>query len=91
MHLREKYGEIYTWAKECRRFEQMIHGLIQRPCRAVPSSCVLTGLLLYILLIPDTYYNLNSRIINPFGGGGGQKKCQIVVPARLKVLYVIKD
>ena len=43
MHLREKYGEIYSWAKECKRFEQMIHGLIQRPCRAVPSSCVLTG------------------------------------------------
>ncbi|XP_020622649.1 uncharacterized protein LOC110060237 [Orbicella faveolata] len=42
MHLRENYGEIYTWAKECKRFEQMIHGLIQRPCRALPSSCVLT-------------------------------------------------
>ena len=55
MHLREKYGEIYTWAKECKKFEQMIHGLIQRPYRAVPSSCVLTGRLLDILLIPDTY------------------------------------
>ena len=43
MHLREKYGEIYTWTKECKRFEQMIHELIQRPCRAVPSSRVLTG------------------------------------------------
>ena len=45
IHVREKYGETYTWAKECKRFEQMIHGLIQRPCKALPSSCVLTGLL----------------------------------------------
>ena len=45
IHIREKYGETYTWAKECKRFEQMIHGLIQRPCKALPSSCVLTGLL----------------------------------------------
>lgn len=49
IHIREKYGETYSWAKECKRFEQMIHGLIQRPCKALPSSCVLTGLLLDIL------------------------------------------
>ena len=27
MHLRDKYGEIYSWKKECERFEQMIHEL----------------------------------------------------------------
>ena len=54
MHLREKYGEIYSWAKECKRFEQMIHGLIQRPCTALPSRFVLTGLLLDSLdILPD--------------------------------------
>ena len=44
MHLREKYGEIYTWTKECERFEQMIHGLIQRPLKDAPFNYVLTGL-----------------------------------------------
>ena len=61
MHLREKYGEIYTWTKECKRFEQMIHGLIQRPCTALPSSCVLTGLLLDIYLI--TPYSKMAAIL----------------------------
>ncbi|XP_020621077.1 uncharacterized protein LOC110058759 [Orbicella faveolata] len=42
MHLRDKYGETYTWTKQCERFEQMIHGLIQRPCRDSPSNVALT-------------------------------------------------
>jgi len=44
MRLKDKYGEIYSWKKECERFEQMIHGLIQRSRRDVPLNCVLTGL-----------------------------------------------
>ena len=44
MHLRDKYGEIYSWKKECERFEQMIHGLIQRPHKGIPVNYVLTGL-----------------------------------------------
>jgi len=43
MRLRDKYGEIYSWKKECERFEQMIHELIQRSCSDVPLNCVLTG------------------------------------------------
>ncbi|XP_078382524.1 uncharacterized protein LOC144665210 [Oculina patagonica] len=30
MHLREQYGKTYSWKKECARFEQMIHELVQR-------------------------------------------------------------
>ena len=44
MRLRDKYGEIYSWKKECERFEQMIHGLIQKPHKDIPSNYVLTGL-----------------------------------------------
>ena len=44
MHLRDKYGEIYSWKKECERFEQMIHGLIQKPHKDIPLNFVLTGL-----------------------------------------------
>ena len=48
MRLRVKYGETYTWPKQCERFEQMIHGLIQRPHRDAPSNVALTGLLLNV-------------------------------------------
>ena len=51
IYLRDKYGETYTWTKECERFEQMIHGLIQRPHRDAPSNVAWTGLLLDVL--PD--------------------------------------
>ena len=44
LHLRENYGEIYTWKKECERFEHMIHELVQRPHKAVPVKCLLKGL-----------------------------------------------
>ena len=44
LHLREKYGEIYTWKKECERFEQMIHELVQGPHKSVPVKCLLKGL-----------------------------------------------
>ena len=44
MRLRDKYGEIYSWKKECERFEQMIHGLIQKPHKDIPLNFVLTGL-----------------------------------------------
>ena len=44
IHLRDKYGEIYSWKKECERFEQMIHGLIQKPHKDTPLNFVLTGL-----------------------------------------------
>ena len=43
LRLRDKYGQIYTWKKECERFEQMIHGLIQRSPSDFPLNCVLTG------------------------------------------------
>ena len=43
MRLRDKYGEIYSWKKECEGFEQMIHELIQRSGGDVPLNCVLTG------------------------------------------------
>ena len=43
MSLRDKYGEIYSWKKECERFEQMIHGLIQKPHKDIPLNFVLTG------------------------------------------------
>jgi len=49
MRLRDKYIEIYTWKKECERFEQMIHGLIQRSHGDAPSNVALTGLLLDVL------------------------------------------
>ena len=49
MRLRDKYGEIYSWKKECERFEQMIHGLIQKPHKDIPSNFVLTGLYSVIL------------------------------------------
>ena len=41
---RDKYGEIYPWKKECGRFEQMIHGLIQKPHKDTPLNYELTGL-----------------------------------------------
>ena len=44
MRLRDKYGEIYSWKKECERFEQMIHGLIQKPHKIIPLNFVLRGL-----------------------------------------------
>ena len=44
MRLRDKYGEIYSWKKECERFEQMIHGLIQKPHKDTPLNYELTGL-----------------------------------------------
>ena len=44
MHLRDKYGEIYSWKKECERFEQMIHDLIQKPHKDTPLNYKLTGL-----------------------------------------------
>ena len=44
MRLRDKYGEIYPWKKECGRFEQMIHGLIQKPHKDTPLNYELTGL-----------------------------------------------
>ena len=43
LRLREKYGEIYTWKKECERFEQMIHELVKRSDKAVPIKCLLKG------------------------------------------------
>ena len=47
MSLRDKYGEIYSWKEECERFEQMIHGLIQKPHSDIPlnfQNFALTGL-----------------------------------------------
>ena len=44
LHLRGNYGEIYTWKKECERFEQMIHELVQMPHKSVPVKCLLKGL-----------------------------------------------
>lgn len=44
MRLKDKYGEIYSWKKECERFEQMIHGLIQKPHEDIPLNFVLKGL-----------------------------------------------
>ena len=44
MGLRDKYGEVYTWKKECERFEQMIDGLIQKPHKDIPLNYALTGL-----------------------------------------------
>ncbi|KAL9961101.1 hypothetical protein ACROYT_G029985 [Oculina patagonica] len=34
IHLREQYGKTYSWKKECTKFEQMIHELVQSPHRA---------------------------------------------------------
>ena len=45
MHFRDKYREVYTWKRECERFEQMIYGLIQSPHRDALPNVPLTGLL----------------------------------------------
>ncbi|KAL9961116.1 hypothetical protein ACROYT_G030006 [Oculina patagonica] len=42
IHLREQYGKIYNWQKECERFKEMIHELVQRPRKAVPLNLSLT-------------------------------------------------
>ncbi|KAL9961129.1 hypothetical protein ACROYT_G030020 [Oculina patagonica] len=42
IHLREQYGKIYNWQKECERFKEMIHELVQRQRKAVPLNVSLT-------------------------------------------------
>ncbi|KAL9961124.1 hypothetical protein ACROYT_G030015 [Oculina patagonica] len=42
IHLREQYGKIYNWQKECERFKEMIHELVQRQRKAVPLNLSLT-------------------------------------------------
>ncbi|XP_078382489.1 uncharacterized protein LOC144665185 [Oculina patagonica] len=41
LHLREQYGNVFTWQNECAKFEKMILELVQRPDKAVPSSFTL--------------------------------------------------
>ncbi|KAL9961126.1 hypothetical protein ACROYT_G030017 [Oculina patagonica] len=52
LHLREQYGKIYNWENECKKFEQMVHELVQRPDKAVPVSCVLK----------DQYGNVTAQV-----------------------------
>ncbi|KAL9961131.1 hypothetical protein ACROYT_G030022 [Oculina patagonica] len=42
IYLREQYGKIYNWQKECERFKEMIHELVQRQRKAVPLNLSLT-------------------------------------------------
>ncbi|XP_078382491.1 uncharacterized protein LOC144665187 isoform X1 [Oculina patagonica] len=52
LHLREQYGKIYNWENECKKFEQMVHELVQKPDKAVPVSCVLK----------DQYGNVTAQV-----------------------------
>ena len=65
LHLREQYGKIYSWKKECERFEQMIHELVQRPRKVVPLNFSLTGL--YLIIVT----NLPSSCQSGCDRGGG--------------------
>ena len=50
--LREQYGEIYSWKRECKKFEQMIQKLVQRSCKAG----------LYLIIFDNFSTTLNSDI-----------------------------
>ncbi|KAL9961136.1 hypothetical protein ACROYT_G030028 [Oculina patagonica] len=55
LHLREQYGNVFTWQNECAKFEQMILELVQRPDKAVPSSFTLK----------DQYGNVTTVKVEP--------------------------
>ena len=52
---RDQYGKTYSWKKECERFEQMIHELVQRPCKA---GLLISVIFLYLFDSMDTVWSI---------------------------------